>query len=265
MDALLGLHKSMTSNDYHSIRGYMSSSGYKQMIVSPAHYQAYLRKEDKQTEAQVLGEAYHACVLQPDLFKYKYVIINGDRRTKEVKAKVELAEQEGKTSIKQEVFESILRMSSNTLNKLERLQLLQPTGVKECSIFVIDNLTGCPIKIRPDYIDPERGIILDLKSYSSAYEPDFRHQFWRQRYDIQAALYKRVASQYFERPFEIFCNVVCETEDPYEVNVIQVGEATLDRALENMDDTLFNFKRCLELNEWPGLPDEIIYSNIDIL
>lgn len=260
-----GLYTNLTNGQYHGIRGYISASALKAFEKSPLHYQAYLKRDWTQTQDQLLGTMFHELVLEPEIFSEKYVVIDGDRRSKEVKAAVEQAESTGKIAIKSEMLETVKIMAENTSSKIKRMNLFTPSGISECSIFVTDPLTGCPIKVRPDRVEPDLGVIYDLKSYSSAVEYEFRGQIYRMRYDRQAALYLRACSIHFGRTFTDFVNIVCETDAPWEVGIIRIDDATIDRATERMIPLLEKFKQCLDTDSWPGLEDNIVSTNIDII
>ena len=73
---------------YHADRSCVSTSGLKQILRSPAHYQAYLAGANrKETPAMFLGTATHSRLLEPALFEQEYVVAPiGDKRSKEWKA-----------------------------------------------------------------------------------------------------------------------------------------------------------------------------------
>ena len=55
----------VTNEAYHADRSCVSVSGLKQLLRSPAHYQAYLNGHRKETPAMFLGPAVHARLLEP--------------------------------------------------------------------------------------------------------------------------------------------------------------------------------------------------------
>lgn len=260
-----GLITGMPNEMYHSIRGFVSSSGLRYFEESPLHYQAYLRSEKKQTDDQLLGTLFHMLVLEPELFDQMYICVPGDRRNKEVKDAVAAAEATGRTVVKTEMYDTVKKMAEKTLAKIKRMGLFTPSGLSEASVFVVDPATDCPIKARFDRIEPELGVVYDFKSYSSASEYSFRPQLFRMRYDRQAALYLRAASIHFGKPFTDFVNIVCETSDPWEPNCLRVDDPTIDRATERLYGLLERFKQCLDTDTWPGFEDRIQSINVNIL
>ena len=68
--------------DYIDINA-LSYSGAKHILRSPAHYQAWLKAEHKDTPALKLGRLAHLAALQPDVCRETvFVAPECDRRTK---------------------------------------------------------------------------------------------------------------------------------------------------------------------------------------
>lgn len=77
----------VTNATYHADRSCVSVSGLKQILRSPAHYQAYLQGiTHKDTPAKFMGTAIHTRLLEPELYAHEYVTApDSDKRTKEWK------------------------------------------------------------------------------------------------------------------------------------------------------------------------------------
>jgi len=65
----------MPEDEYHAIQR-MSSSGVRNMLISPGTFwqKSWLNpdREDKTTDAMVLGKAYHCARLEPEKFEKRY-------------------------------------------------------------------------------------------------------------------------------------------------------------------------------------------------
>ena len=72
---------------YHADRSCVSVSGLKQILRSPAHFQAYLQGlTRKETPSMFMGTAIHARLLEPEVYAAEYVVApEADKRTKEWK------------------------------------------------------------------------------------------------------------------------------------------------------------------------------------
>ena len=79
----------------------LNFSGCKELLKSPAHYQAYLNNPREETKALKVGKYVHALVLEPDAAVTGFAILPEgiDRRTKDGKATYEafMSTAEGKT------------------------------------------------------------------------------------------------------------------------------------------------------------------------
>lgn len=258
-----GFHKNMSGSDYHAIKDVASYTGLKHFSRSPAHYQAWLRQESEMTDARLIGQGVHMAVLEPEKFETTFVQIAGHRGSKDVKAAVADALSKGQLAIKPEQYEQIRRMADQVLLKAKRMNLFQ-NGHAEATLVVQDPESGCPFKARPDYIDLERNVLFDIKTFNDASEPAFRKQLYNMKYDWQSALYLRAAGIEFKKIFTEFCNIVVETSDPYSVNIIRVDDPTLERATEIVVSLMGNFAECLANETWPDYADEIVSTNVDI-
>ena len=70
-------------DDYHSDTDTVSSTGLKKMLISAAHFQANLKREQKPTPALEIGRAVHALILERESYAARFAVapvIN--RRTK---------------------------------------------------------------------------------------------------------------------------------------------------------------------------------------
>lgn len=97
MSAKLVYH--MPAEQYHATVA-LSKSGLDQFQRSPAHYKAWLEgAKEEPTPAMVFGSAFHCAVLERDEYAKRYVIFEGDRRTKAGKEAYESLQTSGATII----------------------------------------------------------------------------------------------------------------------------------------------------------------------
>jgi hypothetical protein len=257
-----GFYDKLSFQDYKAVNA-ANYSALKEFARSPAHYKAYLRQPEEITDARIIGSGVHMAILEPGRFSDTVQVIDGHRGKKEVKEAVEAATQAGKFVVKQDQFDQIRFMADAGISKAKAMGLFGE-GYYESTLYVVDPGTDCPIKARPDYIDPARGLIVDIKTYSDASEPAFRKQLWRMRYDLQSAHYLRAAGVHFGPGISDFVSLVIEDSDPWGVNLIRTDDATLDRATEQLFKLLGDFNACLKADLWPSYADQILSSNVDI-
>lgn len=236
---------------YHTDRSCVSASGLKEILRSPAHFQAYLHIERKETPALFLGTAIHARLLEPDLFAETYVVAPGsDKRAKEFK-EFEIANANKKilTAEQAAIIEGI---ALNAMRHQSASALLR-AGLVEHTIIWQDEETGIWLKIRPDClsVDFETGICLDVKSTEDAAPEAFAKSCVNYDYDVQAALYLEGLRAVFKRDFD-FCFFPTEKKEPYGVALYGASDDMLRRGARRVRQALRLLKQCRDSNEWPS-------------
>lgn len=244
---------------YHADRSCVSMSGLKQLLRSPAHFQAYLNGSRKETPALFLGTAIHARLLEPELYQEDYVTApSGDKRTSGYK-EFEIANANKKilTADQAATIEGIahnvaLHKSATTLLK---------SGLVEHSIIWQDEETGIWLKIRPDClcVDYETGICLDVKSTEDATPEAFVRTCVNYDYDLQAAGYTEGLRASFKRDFD-FCFLPVEKSEPYGVALYGAPEEMLERGRRRFRHALRILKQCRDTGEWPSYQPNGDYS-----
>jgi hypothetical protein len=235
---------------YHADRSCVSSTGLKEILRSPAHYQAYLTSERKETPALFLGTAIHAKLLEPALFDETYVIAPvGDKRAKEYK-EFEIANANKKilTPEQAEIIEGI----ATSVSMHTSASALLRAGLVEHSIIWQDEETGIWLKIRPDClcVDFDTGICLDVKSTDDASHGAFLRSCINYNYDLSAALYVEGLRNTFRRDFD-FCFLATEKNKPYGVALYGASEDMLSRGERRVRQALRLLKQCRDNDEWP--------------
>lgn len=236
---------------YHADRSCVSSSGLKEILRSPAHFQAYRNIERKETPALFLGTAIHARLLEPELFAEDYVVAPGsDRRTKEYK-EFEIANANKKilTAEQAAVVEGIALNAS----RHQSASALLRSGLVEHTIIWQDEETGIWMKIRPDClsVDFETGICLDVKSTEDAAPEAFARSCVTYDYDVQAALYLEGLRAVFKRDFD-FCFFPVEKSEPFGVALYGASDDMLRRGTRRVRQALRLLKQCFDRDEWPS-------------
>lgn len=181
--------RKLPNEEYHASDA-ISHSGIIKLLQSPEHYLQYKSVKNVPTPAMEFGSAFHAYVLEPEIFASQYVVAaKFDRRTKEGKALAEQwnAENNGKILLNNEQSESLAAMKAGIFNHKGAATLLSG-GEVETSLFWTDRQTGLQCRIRPDYWN-HSGMV-DLKTCcGSAGKEAFGKVIANMGYDIQAAFY----------------------------------------------------------------------------
>ncbi|TXT28129.1 MAG: hypothetical protein FD131_3262 [Rhodocyclaceae bacterium] len=248
---------------YHADRSCVSVSGMKEILRSPAHFQAYLQGANrKETAAMFLGTAVHARLLEPDLYASEYVVAPvSDKRIKEYK-EFEIANANRKilTPDQMAVIEGIAHSVGNHASATTLLR----AGLVEHSIIWQDEETGIWQKIRPDClcVDFDTGICLDVKKTTDASKAAFVRSCVNYDYDLQAAVYLEGLRQVFKRDFDFVFLPVEETA-PYGCALYGAPMEMLDRGQRRYRQALRLLKECRENGEWPGYQPAGDYDILD--
>lgn len=245
------------SNAEYRAREGLSSSDIKRMMKSMATWKFYKDnpEENDDTPSLKFGRAYHKFCLEPYDFDNEFVVApKVDRRTKEGKEEYAkfLVAAGDKEVIDEEIYDQLTEMRDVLYATPLVKELIN--GEHEKSFFWKDEKTGIPCKTRPDSFGEFKGtpIIVDLKTTSDAETDAFMRSAIRFNYDIQAAHYTEGLKQIYGKDF-LFVFIAQEMKKPYLVNVLQADDYFMKNGREVRDSMLETYKKCVELNEYPGL------------
>ena len=239
-------HLSMSNGEYHSLPASVSCSGLKQLLRSPAHYQAYLQQpfDDKPN----IGTALHCAVLEPEVFEKTYTFYQGDRRGKAFTAFVE--ENNGKIVLTEKEWQSVIGMSKAVM-AFDEFPLWQALQKSDCeySVFWTDEETGVQCRVRFDSLFPQFAIF-DLKTTTDARPEYFIKQAVRLDYDLQVAMYTEAARRFTGKllPFNF---IAIEDAAPHGIWIMPAGQSMIDNGWRKFRKALATYKRCTETGHWP--------------
>lgn len=136
-------------------------------------------------------------------------------------------------------------------------------GAPELSMFTVDEVTGRWQRGRLDFL-ADRHTIVDFKTTGqSAERRAWVKHSWDFGYHLQAADYLDMAiSLDLVDEDAVFLHVVQETKAPYLLATYQVSGEQLAEGRRLMRRALDLWDRCLTLDEWPGLPQEVQLSSV---
>lgn len=239
----------MSNADYHADRRYLSSTGCKTLLRSPAHFQHYLHGPRKEaTAAQRLGSALHCAVLEPGRYLTDYRVFDGDRRGSTWTA---FQAAHAGCEILTRTESQLVGGMRDALMECQAFPLaaLVRNGDSEKSIFFVDEETGVPCKIRCDSVSPH--LILDLKTTDDARGESFSRQLMKLQYDLQAAMYQEGCRQFYGNRLPFYF-VVVEIQPPHGVMVHRAGETVLECGFRKWRKALSVYTECRETEIWPG-------------
>jgi hypothetical protein len=281
-----GVHD-ISNEDYHVSEG-VSRSAIMEFKKTPFHYwNAYLNPDrpsrEKNTEATIIGNAFHTIVLEPDKFKNRYVVkmpsaeklekvpllrdVGRDvydaakKKHEEGKARQEQAEadfaflSEGKIILSQDSYDVIVSMKKRLLENEQAAALIEGAQYEK-SIFWTDPHTGLMCKCRPDIW--HLNMIGDLKTAASAASRDFQRSLYNYGYHIQAGMINEGLRIVHGIDMRDFIYIAQEKDFPHAHAIYKLDELALEQGVVDFKNTLLKIKICYEKNEWPSYPTQII-------
>ena len=252
------IHHDMSNADYHADTSAVSKSGLDLIHQCPAMYKAMLdgSLERNETPAMAAGTLAHTAILEPTELEKRYTACDLNRNTKAFK---ELAAANPDTIFIKTVqmLAAITMREAVLAHPSARDALTLGDGFAEASVFWTDETTGLRCKCRPDYYNESAGIVVDLKTTTSADPHAFAKSVWNYRYHVQAAFYLdgcRAAGLEAKR----FLFIAVEKTSPYLVSVLELDAMDVDLGRQHYQRDLATLADCKESGHWPGYGDDVL-------
>lgn len=263
----IGIHKNIPIDDYHKSKG-ISASGLSLIHnhCPKKYWYEYLsgQSERRKTESDIVGQAVHTLVLEPDYFKDRFFISQDlDRRTKAGKEayQVMLIEAGTKTLLTSKQALEAESMAKNVRNH-KMFQSIFKNGEIENSLLWQDKESGAYLRSRPDfYCD---FFILDLKTTKCAAPDSFARSIINYNYHIQAAMACDGLNELTNGEYEAVIQFVVEKEPPYLVANYIITNAAIELGRIQYKRAAQEFKTCLESDSWLGYAEKIIEIDLPI-
>lgn len=245
----------MNRTEYEELKA-LNYSGAKEIIKSPAHYQAWLKSEKEDTPALKFGRLVHLASLEPMVFdRTVRVMPECDRRTKEGKAIYEAFAatlRPDEECIKKDEMDKVLAVAESAQAGIESVMTGRPGARLVESTFVAEH-EGVKIKGRPDIVLQDGGsmtIVLDVKTTTDASAKNFAKEVWNYRYFLQAAWYLRLTAA------KEFYFIAVEKEPPYAHAVYRLDDAAIEVGRQLMSSACVTYRECANFGVWPSYPQE---------
>lgn len=239
----------------------------------PALYHKHIMGEivEGDTSTFIFGRATHTFVIEGETaFASEYIVAEGPINAKtgkafgrETKAFKEWAAEQDKPIILPEDFDLLTKMRMAVQDHKIAADLL---GAGYAEQTIRTNWLGEPVQARLDWFDPDRGIIVDLKTCADV--DRFRFDVRDFGYIHQLAFYRSViekACASADIPLSAYL-IAVEKKEPYRVAVVEVGILTLDDVTYNATSThgpgnecmLRELQKCRIENVWPTRYEHLI-------
>lgn len=254
----------MTNHEYHSDTSSISKSGLDKIESSPLdywwHYLRPERESQKPTEAMIFGTALHLAVLEPNEFQKTYVVMPSiNKRTNIGKAEflslTESCASNGQVLIDPEDYANVLKMR-DAIFKHPTAKLLFQNGLAEQTFMFQEPNTGAKCKIRPDWLDDNSGLIVDLKTTDNATANGFAKSAYNYKYYKQDPFYlDGLEACGNDCSGFVFVNI--EKTEPFKIGVHYLDNRSRQFGRDEYLRNCETYVKCLESGIWKGYDEKI--------
>ena len=226
---------------------------------------------EKETDALVFGKLCHCLLLEPNMFKEEYQIIEfGKTRSNKGYEKAK-EENPGKIIINQEEFDHAMKMIQS-IKDHKLASLILDGATAEMPFVWQDKATGLPMKCKMDAIKRTKNGIVVIDYKTSGDIEGILNFPQKLQYPLQDDVYCRaVEAKYGEKPCEfVFIiqsnkpgeeDIVCVANVEYETR--QVAHDIVDAHLNEIKVRLDRWNETNDKSIWAAYPNrmEMRYSN----
>lgn len=270
-----GVYRSIPFADYLALDAVSKSRLDPLCDGTPAHCYDAMIAPREETEALLIGRAYHTLTLEGvESFKKDYatseqcnaILKTGDNKGKRClcsgivvnggkwfcgKHGSEDAHDESRQVLTLEQTDQIVSMRNGTKREAKVRALLESEGENELSVVWQDKETSLPCKCRMDLVRPKWNAIADLKTTESADRESFIRAIKKYGYHRQDAWYLRAAI-FAGIDVEYFAIIPQEKKRPYCANSFKFEHDTTRAGEIEVVRALRIYAKCKESGVWPG-------------
>lgn len=244
-----GVYDNLPAEQYHADTAVGSSTLKKLATMTPAHakYGSFQR-----TDALEFGAAFDMCLLEREIFNTTYLRGPDDRRGKKWTEALDACER-GQILMVAKDYDRVLENVEVVLSNPDVASLLSGNTIRQQSAFWIDKETGLRCKARPDLINEDHELMVDVKTTISADPRMFGSQCAKLGYHIQRAQYLDGYNGKYDR----FLFLAIEKKHPFLACVYEMDQASAEAGYVLYRAMLNKYKQCSESGVWPGYPSGI--------
>lgn len=240
------LIEGLTIERYFALGG-ESSTGLKDMLVSPLAYKQRRDNGRPDRDTLRLGRACHTAILEPHRFREEYAVWDGGvRRGKDWEAfRIENA---ARTILTEAQVETALRVGESVRAHPVAGPILREPGKAEVTITWRHERTGLPCRARIDWLC---SALVDLKTCREINPSMFGSQAARLGHHLQMALYSAaLASVGVHLPVKL---IAAQNQEPFDCAVYAVPDEVLVIGEQLYEAALDKVAACQRTGAWPGV------------
>lgn len=269
------IYKSLSNSDYHALKDYISSSFVKGVAK---HSIAKALQPVEPSHALLFGDAMHTYFEDRQKFNDRFVVFDDtevvaeilERRPDIINASMTKDYKTYKSKFEENIRKDQVVISMDDMHRIEMMfnsaiknlalksvyDMHDPFEVWDEYSFITDeeDMFGLNYRVRPDRLLVNNDAylaIIDWKSCRDASKKSFRQDFYKYRYDLQAAFYCDVLGV----PMDSFYFVAIEKEFPYNTAVYSLDEITSTNAMQELNVIKYRIGEWKQNPSINGLPN----------
>lgn len=237
-----------TNEEYHGDKSYLSSSNYKLVLRDPEKFKKEVidgERENKQVNAFDEGTYAHSLILEPEMIPDEFAFFPGFRKAGKDFEQFKDSNK-GKIILSKPQKHRVEMWVDSYRQRPEAVSLISG-GEPEQSLA--GELLGVPSKVRCDYINVEKGYVVDIKTTSHSTDVEsFSYVIKSLGYDLSAAMYLKMFEEYYKKSLDFYFVVLGKRDNMCEV--YKLSEDTRARGDLMLIEAVKKYKDCLKTDNW---------------
>lgn len=258
-----GIHHKIPMTEYLDDPG-ISTHGFKWLDISPRYFNIMRKQKSSESDAQRLGTAIHAVLLEPDTAGDLITVPpdsvlakNGARSGNAWKQWKTEQDNAGLLVLTQAQWDNCMRMRESVWENPEHEYVREfLNGYRESTIIWNDPIYGFRRKCRPDVL-PGKLMCVNLKSTRSAKAEKFGKDAINMKYHWSAALELEGLSILTGMEHRDYIFVCVENDIPFDVAVFHTPYDIIEQARWELEPLIQQYADCLTNDDWPGYPCQV--------
>ena len=227
----IGVYKGMPQEEYLEIQGVSKTSATK-LLVSQAHYKAYIDGDFTPTDEMKFGTAVDSALFEPDKPLAEYP----------------------KDTKKDKKYEAALHGMIAVVDECKTASFLISGG--EAQVSLIWEYDGVLMRSRPDYVREDVHIMTDYKTAANGRWEKWKWQARDLGYDTQAAIAIDGMFALTGESYD-FVFIVQEKSPPYFLNIYEAPAEMIDDGRAKYMAAAPLFREFMETKSAPAYIDEV--------
>lgn len=240
-------------DDVYRLIPYLSQTELKEFMISPAHAREWRLREEKRRPS--VPWLLHIALLEPE--RWSKVVHVSDRRTKANKASIERAEADGRIVCTTKEFKEVKAIKAMVTQKT-RINEILDQSLKEVVALGCEQTKDGSIMLKGRFDLLHGDKIYDVKTISRGM---LAKQYLLSKVMIQRGWHIQAA--YYSKLFHLATGKNCdygfifvEDKPPYESKIVDLGVASVDKAMELVNTEIQRYQICKKEDQWDGYPDD---------